>query len=107
MPTLSPDRETTKITLPQSGGEVTIFKSLKAGDMNKLDLDGVESAEDMNPSAMASALIKEWNFTDPDGADLEPTPENVDLLDLADFTAILEEIDMGDFLDEESPANES
>lgn len=107
MPTLSQNRETKTITLPQSGGEVTIYESLKAGDMNKLDVQNIEDADDLNPTMMAAALIKDWNFTDPDGNDLEPTAENIDLLDLADFASIMEELQMGDFLEEESQQSNS
>ena len=104
MPTLSTQRETQTIKLPVSGGEVTMYENVKARDLNDLD---IESTEEMNPTTMVSVLIQEWNFTDEDGNELEPTDENIGLLELQDFTAILEAADLGDFLDEENQPTES
>jgi hypothetical protein len=80
-----------------------MYQTLKVGDLDELEL---EDTENMSPTEMAAILIQDWNFTDEDGNELKPTSENVGLLNLNDFTAILEDADIGDFLEEEGPQTE-
>jgi hypothetical protein len=92
MPVLKDFRHTKEITLPgYAESKVVIFHSLLAGDSDLI----VELQRDLKPSKIIlilPKLIKEWNFTDENGAVLPITPENVNLLDDKDLKFMIEQV---------------
>lgn len=92
MPVLTDSRTTKKVTLVAlEGGEVEIFSTFLAGDVDRLHREGGVDA--MSVLSMLTAIIKSWNLTDEKGEVLPVTRETVGMLNIADMNAIVEASD--------------
>jgi hypothetical protein len=95
--------ELTKITLPSDNNYwVAVTTDFTYGDIKGLgtDLQGSDASD-----RMLSLAIKEWNLDGDDGAVLEITPENINLLKKDDVLAIIQEVNKGAGDDTEKKAS--
>ena len=78
-------RETDKVKLPKTGGEVTLYKGLLYGDLEGLDMnDNIESGK-----KVLVRSIKEWNFVDKNDQQLEVSEENLKKLPMEDVVFMI------------------
>lgn len=99
-PILKSERETKKVQLKSiPGGEVEIYTSLTAGDIEKI----VSEGGDRSFLKQLTIIVKGWNLVDENGNALEPTEANLahltheDAMTIVQAAGFLEDAD-GDFL---------
>jgi hypothetical protein len=90
-------RTTNIVELPSyKGAEVEIYTTLLVGQLEGLDmksLDNNPTGEDM--IKILARIIKSWNLTDDNEADLEINEDNVRLLPAPDMIAIFQSLQQG------------
>lgn len=86
-------REVKIIKTIATGGEIEVYKSLLAGDIEKIN--SLDDKDKTIPSL--KAFIKSWNFTDQDEKPLPVTDDNVRLLDARDIKTIMDIVSVEDF----------
>lgn len=113
MPVLRDQRKTIELTLPVTKGKIWIYEYMLAKD--SLEIDKIYISEtDVTVTAgqqksvpisiraqkyyeamdaTLEAMVAKWNFTDENGNELEPTPENLKKLPKEDFDYLQQEID--------------
>lgn len=92
MPVLKQERTEKRVVLPSSTPEdqawVIIYTDIRTGDIFP---DALSGEVQRSTSDIVSRLIKEWNFTKPDGNKAEINAEYVALMDAVDLVYILKE----------------
>ena len=113
MPILKNFRNTIEVVLPKTGGKVMIYDCLLAKDSIEMDKIYLSDA-DVSVSAgkvstpkinvkvskyydsmdlSLKSMVHEWDFTDNDGNQIDPTPENIKKLPKEDFDYLISKID--------------
>lgn len=88
MPILKDFRTTKKIVLPDySESEVEIYDDILAAD-----IVGIDETDPEKNILIVVKYIKDWNFTDENGANMLVNVQNLKLLKINSFNFLLEEI---------------
>ncbi|MCP6719744.1 MAG: hypothetical protein KJI72_00240 [Patescibacteria group bacterium] len=92
MPQLQDTRKTVNVKLQAiEGGEVSVYTSLLASDIEKFDqVDDASDSKKIVP--LVTMLIKDWNLTNDKDEVLPITEENVRKLDIRDVKVILDQL---------------
>lgn len=88
-------RETRDILLPSSGVTVTVYPSLRLGELGDIDVAKAEAGDIGHVIKMITRMVKKWNAYESEDAEkpLEVTIENVsNVLEAGDVPSLTEAI---------------
>jgi len=95
MPVLNTIRPTREVTLPESGGKVSLYTQFLTGDYRKLmeneKIDPNNMTVGINQGiGFVLCLIADWDFTDGDGNKLAVDTSTLDMLPISDLNVLSE-----------------
>ena len=113
MPILQDFRELVELTLPVTGGKVSIYNCILAKDSIEIDKIYIsETSLSVKPGEKTTspislraikyyeaqdstikAMVAKWDFTDEKESPIDPTPENIKKLPKEDFEYLMAEVD--------------
>lgn len=105
---INSDRPTKDVLLPSSGGTITLYSELLAGDIENFVGKKVESLSGEDTFQLIVRMIKDWNLYKNENEKLEITIESIRLLPSKDLKVLIDsatEIEKDSVFDEDQKKN--